>query len=67
MKKINKKKADKIMGTLSLYYDLLSQPARALYMFIKLNNIPFEPNPIEIMKGMFLVLTYQNLLKKKIL
>lgn len=28
---------------MKLYFDMLSQPSRALYMFLKLNKIPFEP------------------------
>lgn len=28
---------------MKLYFDLLSQPSRALYIFLKLNKIPFEP------------------------
>ncbi len=36
---------------LKLYYDLMSQPARALYMFLKLNKIPHELCPVSIGKG----------------
>lgn len=28
---------------MKLYFDLLSQPSRAIYIFLKLNKIPFEP------------------------
>lgn len=33
---------------LQFYYDLLSQPSRALYIFLKLNKIPFEGNVIKL-------------------
>ncbi|XP_037041924.1 glutathione S-transferase theta-1-like [Bradysia coprophila] len=36
---------------LKFYYDLMSQPARALYMFLKLNQIPHEPCYVSIGKG----------------
>ncbi|XP_050435631.1 glutathione S-transferase theta-1-like [Adelges cooleyi] len=39
------------MTKLKFYYDLLSQPSRALFMFLKKNNIPFEPKPIHLLKG----------------
>lgn len=39
--------------SIKLYYDLLSQPARALYMFLSLNKIPFERFPVSIQKGKF--------------
>lgn len=38
---------------LKLYFDLVSQPARALFMFLKLNNIPFEPCRISIKDGKY--------------
>lgn len=34
--------------SLKLYYDLLSQPSRALYIFFKTCNIPFEKKPVSI-------------------
>lgn len=34
--------------SLKLYYDLLSQPSRALYIFLKICNIPFEQNIINL-------------------
>ncbi|XP_065595065.1 glutathione S-transferase theta-2B [Cyrtonyx montezumae] len=36
---------------LELYLDLLSQPCRALYVFARSNNIPFEFKRVELMKG----------------
>ncbi|XP_078043965.1 glutathione S-transferase theta-1 [Augochlora pura] len=35
---------------LKFYYDLLSQPSRALYIFLKASNIPFEKKLINLMK-----------------
>ncbi|XP_061197482.1 glutathione S-transferase theta-1-like [Saccostrea echinata] len=37
--------------TLKVYIDLFSQPSRALYMFLKLNNIPFEEVNVSLLKG----------------
>jgi len=34
--------------TLKLYYDLLSQPSRAIYIFLKTCNIPFEKKIINL-------------------
>lgn len=36
---------------LSYYYDLMSQPCRAVYIFLKATNIPFESNLLAIRKG----------------
>lgn len=36
---------------LRFYYDLMSQPSRALYMFLKLNKIPFDDHQILMQKG----------------
>ena len=39
------------MAPLKLYYDLMSQPSRAVYIFLKVNNIAFEEKPIALRKG----------------
>uniref|UniRef100_K1QWE7 Glutathione S-transferase theta-1 n=1 Tax=Magallana gigas TaxID=29159 RepID=K1QWE7_MAGGI len=39
------------MSKLKLYYDLMSQPSRALYMFVKLNRIPFEDKAVALRSG----------------
>lgn len=36
---------------LKLYYDLMSQPSRAVYLFLKAANIPFEARPVALQKG----------------
>jgi hypothetical protein len=36
---------------LKFYFDLLSQPVRATYIFLKMNNIPFTPKLVNIGKG----------------
>ncbi|CAL1543922.1 unnamed protein product [Lymnaea stagnalis] len=36
---------------LRVYYDLLSQPSRALFMFLRINNVPFEGKPVALRKG----------------
>ncbi|GBM65171.1 Glutathione S-transferase theta-1 [Araneus ventricosus] len=37
--------------SLRVYYDLMSQPCRALLIFLKRNNIPFESKVIALRKG----------------
>ncbi|GLG95039.1 Glutathione S-transferase 1 [Gryllus bimaculatus] len=37
--------------TLRFYYDLLSQPSRALYIFLKMNKIPFEDCKVNLSQG----------------
>ena len=36
---------------LKLYVDLMSQPSRALYIFLKKTKIPFETNLVNLAKG----------------
>ncbi|XP_060083378.1 glutathione S-transferase theta-1-like [Ylistrum balloti] len=36
---------------LKYYYDLMSQPSRAVYIFLKVNNIPFVPKPVALRNG----------------
>ncbi|KAL1514246.1 hypothetical protein ABEB36_003533 [Hypothenemus hampei] len=38
------------MPVLKYYYDVLSQPARAVYIFLKLTKIPFEPHLVGLGK-----------------
>lgn len=33
------------------YFDLLSQPCRALYIFLEAAKIPYEAVPISLLKG----------------
>ncbi|XP_037077523.1 glutathione S-transferase theta-1-like isoform X2 [Pollicipes pollicipes] len=40
-----------IMSRLKLYYDLMSQPSRAVVMFCKLANIPYQDHPVALRKG----------------
>lgn len=36
---------------LKFYYDLMSQPSRAIYLFLKVNSIPFESKIVALRKG----------------
>ncbi|WAR03517.1 GSTT1-like protein [Mya arenaria] len=36
---------------LKYYFDLMSQPSRAIYIFLKANSIQFEPKPVALRKG----------------
>jgi hypothetical protein len=40
--------------SLKLYTNLLSQPGRAVFLFLKANGIPFEFKLVNIAKGTFL-------------
>lgn len=46
--------------SLKLYYDLLSQPSRALYIFLKVCNIPFDGKLINLGKGEHLTSEYEK-------
>ncbi len=35
---------------LAYYYDLMSQPCRAVYIFLKMTGIPFQPKEIALRK-----------------
>ena len=39
---------------LEFYYDMVSEPCRAIYLFLKLNKVPFEPKEVSIIKGKFI-------------
>ncbi|ESO86995.1 hypothetical protein LOTGIDRAFT_207042 [Lottia gigantea] len=39
------------MAQLKYYYDLMSQPSRAVYIFLKANKIPFQDKPVALRKG----------------
>jgi len=36
---------------LKLYYDLMSQPSRAVYLFLKVNKLSFTSKPVALRKG----------------
>nr|ANS53399.1 glutathione-S-transferase theta class 1 [Sitophilus oryzae]AVR54963.1 glutathione-s-transferase theta class 3 [Sitophilus oryzae] len=39
------------MSALKYYFDLMSQPSRAVYVFLKITKIPFEPYAVALRKG----------------
>ncbi|KAH3877392.1 glutathione S-transferase theta-1-like isoform X3 [Dreissena polymorpha] len=45
---------------LKYYFDLMSQPSRAVYIFLKANKINFEPKPIALRKGEHLTEEYKR-------
>ncbi|KAG7209023.1 hypothetical protein KM043_015188 [Ampulex compressa] len=47
--------------SLKLYYDLMSQPSRALYIFFKVCNIPFEAKQTKIQNLEHLSTQYQKI------
>lgn len=50
------KGAGRKMGApIKFYYDLLSQPSRALYIFFKLAKIPVDLCPVALRKGEIVV------------
>lgn len=42
------------------YFDLISQPCRALFMFMEASKIPYEPIPVSLLKGEHLTEHYKN-------
>jgi glutathione S-transferase len=45
---------------LKLYGNLLSQPVRAVFLFLKANGIPYEFKFVDIAKGMLLSVGCDN-------
>lgn len=45
--------------SLALYYDLMSQPSRALYILLKTIKCNFEPRPVNLRKGKFCVFYFK--------
>ena len=45
---------EKPEARLAYYYDNLSQPCRAVYLFLKGTGVDFEPKPLQLIKGMLL-------------
>lgn len=41
-------------GPLKYYFDFMSQPSRALYIFFKKAKIPFEPVPVALRNGEYI-------------
>ena len=39
------------MAGLNVYFDLMSQPSRAVVLFLKINSIPFTEKPVALRKG----------------
>lgn len=44
------------MAGLKVYYDLMSQPSRAVVLFLKANNIPFVDKAVALRKGIELAM-----------
>ena len=51
---------------LSYYYDLMSQPSRAVYIFLKMTGIPFQAKEVALRKleNMSNEFTHMNPFKK---
>ncbi|XP_072269822.1 glutathione S-transferase theta-1-like [Pyxicephalus adspersus] len=49
------------MSELELYLDLLSQPCRSVYLFAKVNNIPFQHHEVKLLKGDHLTEDFEKL------
>ena len=47
---VDNQKTDRM--ALKLYVDLMSQPSRALYLFLKLTKIPCETHLVKLREGM---------------
>lgn len=45
---------------MKFYFDLLSQPSRSLFIFMKLNEIPFEPMVTKLSRGQHLSNAYKE-------
>jgi len=45
---------------LKLYFDLMSQPSRAVYLFLNVVKIPFQPKVINIIQGQHLGETFEE-------
>ena len=49
------------MAGLKFYYDLMSQPSRAVFLFLKATNIPFIAHKVALRKGVFAATGLQKL------
>jgi len=48
------------MAGLKFYYDLISQPSRAVFLFLKATNIPFVAHKVALSKGVSTELFHRN-------
>ena len=44
------------MAELRLFYDLISQPCRAVVMFVDVNKIPYDPVVIKLTEGILKIM-----------
>lgn len=51
--------------TLKLYYDLLSQPSRALYIILNKTKVPFEKCRVDLKKGEHLTEEYREIARNQ--